>query len=238
MTLEQIESLTVENCFQEILPKVIILPEGTIAFLNPELGEDWYLQIVMPEGVPLPEKSVFENAFIEYKQELINQFKPIWDEENRQNLLRTKFDSLYSKDAGMPSFHKIWPNVVNPLAFFNENLSNKDFDFKFDAVLLEENKLVSAELVQKAYDRMNSEVYAKMQETFGTSNAESAAANQSTWMLMVQSPTSFIGVIGFTSVEEVLAYSQPKYDSAIAYGIWRLNRIQQFRDEKNQILEA
>lgn len=231
MTLEQINALTVKDVLQIIISKIITLPEGEFVSYDESIEGAWYEKIVMPEGITKPSKDSFQSTFDNYISELTTEC-------NRVKNLETTFHTLYSKDSGMPSFRKIWPEIANPLAFFNQNLHDKEFDFKFNQVLLEETKLEKSDLVQKAYDKMNSDVYTKMQEVFGTSNAESAAANQSTWSLMMQSPSAFVGSLGFTSEAEVIAYSQPKHESAIAYGIWRLTRIQQFRDERSQILGA
>ena len=116
-----------------------------------------------------------------------------------------------------------------------------------------------AALVQQVtdlYNTMNTEVYAKMAEVFGTNNADSATAYYETWKLMVESPAIFAGQ-GLTSDMEVLdaqdqvlyaagasleleadvlAWATRRIEIAQEYGVWRALRIQQFRNEKDALL--
>jgi hypothetical protein len=104
--------------------------------------------------------------------------------------------------------------------------------------------------LEKKYKEMTLEVYAQMATVFGTQDPNSASAYKQTWDMMLQSPSSFSGA-GLTSRFEVAGlsigdaldtdqkvtdYATACVDAAIQYGIWRMQRIEQFRQERADIL--
>lgn len=101
------------------------------------------------------------------------------------------------------------------------------------------------ELIQIAYDSMNKDVYEQMASVFGTTNPDSASANEKTWSLMQSNPSLFAnqglkddnGVVMSTE-QQVLDYASAKMTAVLNYGIWRLQRIQQFRDARDAIING
>lgn len=104
--------------------------------------------------------------------------------------------------------------------------------------------------VQKAYDQMNAEVLAKMAEVFGTTKTDSATAYKETWALMDQSPAEWASA-GLTAAfavaelqigealcteERVKAYAEAKLLEVKNYGIWRMQRIEAFKQERDTIM--
>lgn len=109
--------------------------------------------------------------------------------------------------------------------------------------------------VTQAYEQMNEDVYAKMKEVFGTSKSDSATAFFETWKDMKVSPNNYVGlglkvredifVNGvqlfdegalLDTAQKVVDYATAKVNQALAYGVWRMQRIQQFETERSQIL--
>jgi len=108
------------------------------------------------------------------------------------------------------------------------------------------------DLVSAAYSLLNSEVYTEMANVFGTTNAESATAYNDTWNLMSQAPSDWSSA-GLTAnfdrgglvkgdaldtVQKVQDYSDACLAVVMAYGIWRMQRIEQFRTERETILNS
>jgi hypothetical protein len=93
------------------------------------------------------------------------------------------------------------------------------------------------------YQAMSSEVYTQMAAVFGTTNTDSASAHEKTWALMQSNPSAFAnkglknhnGDVMITE-QDVLDYANIKVQSVIDYGVWRLQRIQQFDDAKALLL--
>lgn len=234
MILEEIQNLKIENHFVEMLMRLNVLEDFEQIPNEEGIILDWYDSFNCTNK---PSKEAIISEFESYKAKLIQIEKDRLEEEARIYGLTERFMALYNKDMGFPSFREVWPEISNPLAFFNENKANKTFDFKFDEIEAKELLRDKAKLVEAAYNKMNADVYQKMFETFGTKNAESAQANQATWALMIQSPEKFAGKIdGLSTSADVLAFATPKHEAAIAYGIWRENRINSFRAEREGIL--
>lgn len=87
------------------------------------------------------------------------------------------------------------------------------------------------------YNNMNSEVLAQMAAVFGTSNADSANANKQTWELMKAKPSLFVPSKFATEVE-VVSFAEAKISAVETYAVWREQRIDQFRLDKNNLLNS
>lgn len=99
------------------------------------------------------------------------------------------------------------------------------------------------------YNEMNAAVLAAMATAFGTSNVDSALAQQQTLKEMVQTPSDWSGdglvvdvpttnfAIGdaLDTNQKVTDFANERLAVIKAYGIFRMKRIQQFRDEKAAI---
>jgi hypothetical protein len=104
--------------------------------------------------------------------------------------------------------------------------------------------------VAAAYNSMNADVLAQMLTVFGTSKPESATAFKETWDMMAASPadwataglTASFAVAGFQvgdaldSSQKIQDYANAKIAEVKAYGISRMQRIEQFKTEKATIL--
>lgn len=100
-------------------------------------------------------------------------------------------------------------------------------------------------LVQAAYNQMNIDVYGAMASVFGTTNADSASAYEKTWTLMKESPSEWSGLglkddLGavLDTDQKVLDFVTAKLASVLAYGKMRMQRIEQFRTEREAILNG
>ena len=93
------------------------------------------------------------------------------------------------------------------------------------------------------YNAMVADVNSKMVDVFGTTNADSANANYESWKMMTTQAELFLDA-GLTSdkaigslqsgdamntVEKIMEYGQHRVSEVHTYGVWRLQRIQQFR---------
>lgn len=129
---------------------------------------------------------------------------------------------------------------------------------EFDETLIDENHLTTvntegvwsvvedtatktaadkAQQVADAYAVMNADVYAAMYTLFGTNNPDSAVAYERTWSLMKSNPASFVGVNASLATEQdVTDYADTKIAEALAYSVWRMQRIEQFRTLRASIL--
>ena len=111
-------------------------------------------------------------------------------------------------------------------------------------------KAQKAALVQAAYDKMNADVLAKMAQVFGTQKPESATAYKETWDLMAQEPALWVdkglkAAFAVASLEvgeglntetKVQDYASAKLAEIKEYGIWRMQRIEDFKQERDTII--
>lgn len=109
-----------------------------------------------------------------------------------------------------------------------------------------------AALVQKAYDKMNKEVLDMMAVVFGTNKPESATAYKETWDFMSQHPADWADkglkasfkVAGLQvgdaldTEEKVKDYADAKLVEIKDYGIWRMQRIEEFKQERDTIISG
>lgn len=104
--------------------------------------------------------------------------------------------------------------------------------------------------ITAAYVSMNTDVYAEMENIFGTKKSDSATAYEATFKLMIDQPAMFASaglmaekaIAGFTvgaplnTAQKVTDYATARYEEIQAYAVWRMQRIQQFYTERAQIL--
>jgi hypothetical protein len=106
--------------------------------------------------------------------------------------------------------------------------------------------------IEAAYRQMNVDVYAEMAQVFGTTNPESATAYEATWKMMAETPAEYAS-LGLTSrfdvaglavgdaldtEQKVLDYANAKIADVQSYGKNRMQRIEQFRSERETILNS
>jgi hypothetical protein len=157
-------------------------------------------------------------------------------EAQRQTILN-EFRNLYAKDNGFPSLLKVLPEVSNPLLWANENkMTGQELTDLLVLVNGHESASDKVSQIDVLYKTMNEEVLNQMAAVFGTTNPDSASAYEGTYKLMLEKPSLFIGKLGLTSEGEVLAYAIGKMTAIENYAIWRLERIELFRVERESIL--
>jgi len=107
-------------------------------------------------------------------------------------------------------------------------------------------------LVTEAYALLNEEVYAEMNTVFGTTNANSASAYNETWKEMIAAPSDYssagltarLAVGGFVvgdaldTDQKISDYASAKIVEAKAYGVWRMQRIEQFKVDRETIINS
>jgi hypothetical protein len=106
-----------------------------------------------------------------------------------------------------------------------------------------------AGLIAAKYVEMDTEIFDEMETVFGTRRADSATAAHQTLILMKSNPELFseeglladMPVTGFAvgaaldTDEKVLDYATKRIEQINAYGVFRVKRIKQFREEKAAI---
>lgn len=236
--MEQINNLKIEDIWVTIVRLCI---SGVVFWSDDQIEGDWYAKLCVQEGEEKPSLERLTQVFEEYKQSLILAEEARLEEEERVSSIMAIWEEMKAQDMGMPWFHEVIPETPNCEVWIKEMIKPEH-----KALVAEKIALIKAKFevykktkeVDELYRIMNDEVYEKMAVVFGTKNSESASANQATWTSMIQTPEKFIGSLGFTSKEDVLAYATPKYDSACAYAIWRTQRIDKFRSDRDAILNS
>ena len=128
--------------------------------------------------------------------------------------------------------------VVKPV------LENDQWILREDPELLTQKSLrLKQEQVIQAYERMNKDVLDQMALVFGTQNPDSASAYEKTWSMMAQSPLEWTDLglkddsgMPLDTEEKILAFATSKIAAVTAYGKYRMQRIGQFRAEKEAIV--
>ncbi len=104
--------------------------------------------------------------------------------------------------------------------------------------------------ITERYNEMNADVYEAMAALFGTSKSDSAQAYNETWKLMKEKPllfhesglkahkdvAGFVAGAALDTIQKVEDYAEACLAEVEAYGVWRMERIKQFQDEKAAIL--
>jgi len=127
------------------------------------------------------------------------------------------------------------------------------FILQEDAGKVAENVVnVKTDLVTAEYSQLNTDVYAEMYNVFGTTNANSASAYNETWKEMVIAPSDYssagltarFAVAGFAvgdaldTDQKISDYGSAKVVEAKAYGVWRMQRIEQFKVDRETIINS
>jgi hypothetical protein len=97
--------------------------------------------------------------------------------------------------------------------------------------------------IEEAYFKMSKEIYEEMEIVFGTKNSDSAIAYEKTWNLMLANSEEWsnLGLKDdvndlLDTSEKVLDFASKKISQVVIYGKWRMQRIAQFRQERENIL--
>lgn len=106
--------------------------------------------------------------------------------------------------------------------------------------------------ITERYNDMNADVLAEMSALFGTTRSDSATAYHETWKLMKEKPLLFhekglkahkaIGQFtagaALDTIQKIEDYAEACLAAVETYGVWRMERIKQFQDEKEAILNG
>lgn len=92
--------------------------------------------------------------------------------------------------------------------------------------------------ISALYETMVSEIYAQMAVVFGTTNDVSAQATAATMEAMLSRPASFVGQLGLVDEAAVLAYANTQLAAMDGFALYRLNRIEQFRNDRDAIINS
>lgn len=237
---------TLDDYFFDVFFRLIDLtnlPEGEPVYA---LVEDdsliLYDRAQVNQALVKPSLESMQNDWAAYKAELITAEEARLAELARLEDLKSRWDAM--TDMATP-FIKVVPGVANMAVYFRDSI------YKEQDKVLAESRLVAIEaeyasysaqkgvvdLLQAAYDQLNAEVYAEMETTFGTKNADSATAYEKTWNIMTSAPSEW-SILGLKddlgnlldTDQKILDYANQKLLAVEAYGKWRMQRIQQFRD--------
>ena len=247
------KSLVPENEFWIIYPEIV----------DPELS--MYEQVNVYETLTKPTLQACEDELVIYKAELIVEEDSRLAEIARKDDLVSRFLVICSKDAGVPAFRKcdsikaITEDTANAKKYMYDLINDVSRSAEAEALMTEieakDVELTTAQnltqQIETLYNTMNDEVYAAMTVIFQTSKSDSATATYETWKLIKETSSAFteIGLVctysdipgiqfndPLNTVELLTAFVDEMLLRAFNYGVWRTQRLQQFRNEKTAIL--
>jgi hypothetical protein len=210
---------------------------------NPLADMSW--QYVTPQGSE--EYWVKENVAPVYEQPMLPaELDPSWTYITGSEALPEK----WTKDGEEDVFEQPYlPREADETWAFVEGVPGVEptedrIELAEDAALVASKAIkLKQKMITDKYNQMNDEVIQQMTAVFGTSRTDSATAYERTWELMKQDPAEWIfldlkddnGDILDTEAK-VVSYASAKINAVRDYGKWRMQRIQQFKDERDQIL--
>lgn len=106
--------------------------------------------------------------------------------------------------------------------------------------------------IETAYNSMKTDIYNELYEVFRTKEPATATAHYETWKKMKEAPTGYSSLglkvdhqvnnadgtelfdpgSALDTDQKVVAYATRKVEQAEAYGVYRMQRLQQFQNEK------
>ena len=115
-----------------------------------------------------------------------------------------------------------------------------------DAVTIVENE--KPKKVKDKYDEMSKAVYLQAYKIFNTQSSDSINADSATWDLMQDDPSYFVGIKSTHDINEeikkgdildnilkVSTYSAFMIEKKKEYALWRFNRKEAFREDRDDI---
>lgn len=153
---------------------------------------------------------------------------------NRSYLMAEPMASHFEVLAGMDG------EVLRPV------LVDGAWVLQIDPLLLSQKIIKSKEAaIVLMYEEMNKDVLQQMSLTFGTNNPDSASAYEKTWSMMLNSPIEWVDLglkddsdTPLDTPEKISAYASSKLASVLVYGKYRMQRIAQFRADKEAAMAA
>ena len=105
--------------------------------------------------------------------------------------------------------------------------------------------------INDEYDTMNKDVYTEVYQKFETQNPDSVTADALTSSLMVEDPTFFVGIVAerdagaeikkgdtLNTNEKVLLYAAELKRLQKEYAVYRINRKNKFRKNRDELLNG
>lgn len=125
MTLEQIQNLTLNESFVEVLDGLIDFsqtPKGERSYWFFENEGSNYDRLELNKIFTKPSLKEMEAEFEIYKSKLTAKEEVRLIEKTRQNDLKYRFKTLKDRDAGLPAFYQIIKNTSNPAVYFTQSI--------------------------------------------------------------------------------------------------------------------
>lgn len=159
-----------------------------------------------------------------------------------------------------PNFLMLLPEGLNPLDAPYMVISGEPGNYTVTVDELFKAEKIGEQNIKKQieelYNEMVKDVFERMFAVFQTNNSDSAIATRETWKDMILAPADYASeglkspeilrdssdniIFGvgddLNTEQKVLDYANRKLTQARDYGIWRIKRIDTFRDQRNQLL--
>lgn len=229
--IDEINSYTLDEKITEVIPLVLDDPTPTYSFssLPPS-----YASLVMENK---PKISFFNAELSTYKALEIERIGAIFVDLEAREVIVNRLAAIKHPASACASL-----NYPNYAITFKKAIDERN------GTLVSAIEVAGANIdkqikVKDAYDQMNADVYDEMYQVFGTNNADSAVAYERTWEMMKSDPDSW-SLLGLKDLsgnaldtaQKVTDFVTNKLASVEAYGKWRMQRIEQFRELRASIL--
>ena len=229
--IDEINAFTVDQKISELIP--MVLDDETPTYKYSSLPPS-YDSLVMENK---PKKSFFEAELVNLKQLELDKIDVIFQDLEEKEALRVRLNALKHGQSAAASLGH--PNFS---FLFNKIIKEKDSNL-VSQLEIKDIEIDKSVRVQNAYDQMSKDVYDEMYEVFGTNNADSAVAYERTWEMMKADPSAWSS-LGLKDImgnaldteQKVLDFANNRIEAVVAYGKWRMQRIEQFRELKASIL--
>lgn len=200
------------------------------------------IQTIVPEQQVLVQEEILAKDEVPYQAEIlaIEAVPEKWTKEGEADVFVDPLDATWTHVPAIPAVEyqpeiPYQEAVAHVPAIYNTIPAVMGPRVVAD-IVKSATKTKTAQ-IQAAYELMNTEVLAQMAVVFGTTNTASASANKDTWQMMIDEPALYVPS-KFATVEEVVSFATAKMNVVKAYAVWREKRIDDFRIEKQNILEA
>lgn len=126
-------------------------------------------------------------------------------------------------------FMDIVEGIKNPKIILDEN---------GDRSIIEDPEMAVADQLKDLYDNMVSDIYDELENKFGTRNDAAVQADSSTYEAMIKRPLSYVGALGFIDELSVITFAESKLSILDQYALFRIQRLETFRQERENIINA
>lgn len=144
------------------------------------------------------------------------------------NPLNLKEYAAYFPQEGMIAVPSMYREEDLQYLIITQTGSTYEFELDIQSKLQQQKQDTDRSLVLTAHRKMSDDINTEMKRCFGVETAESAVAYELTYRLILENPSKF--------TKEEVKLATDKQKDVISYIKYRLNRIEQFRLEKKNIL--